>query len=474
MVFNSLEYIVFFPLLVFFYFLTPGKYRFLLLLVSSYSLYYYWNNWYVFLIVFSTLVDYFASILIAQSDEKKVKRRYLLISIVLNLALLSFFKYFNFFSREFADLASLFGYSLNPIQHNLPLPLGISFYTFQTISYTIDVYKGRIPAERHIGKYALYVTFFPQLAAGPIERAGRLIPQFYGRYSFDYQRVVEGLQLILWGFFKKLVIADRMGLYVREVYYNPGEHYGLTVIIATIFFVFQIFCDFSAYSDIAIGSARILGIRLSKNFGHRPYFSKSFQEFWEKWHITLTLWIRDYLYMPLARRYRKKVPAGYLIIFVFLLMGFWHGANWTFVVWGGLHGIYLAVEGWLHRKGLPSEDQMKKPLWQLGGVATVYFLGLFAIVFFAAPSLGAAFQLLQHAATPRLGEIFLLGEVSFALSLGLLLFLEFMHHLMKEKQIYEYLAEQSTGVRWTLYLLLTYAILFLGVSEQEAFIYFEF
>lgn len=470
MVFNSLEFLVFLPLLAVLYFSIAPRWRWLLLLVSSYSFYYYWNNWYLLLILASTVIDYWAGIQIGKSDRQRVRKLWLYTSILLNVGLLVYFKYFNFFGEQLAGVAGWLGMGFEPPEHYLALPLGISFYTFQTLSYTIDVYKGRLPAERHFGKYALYVAFFAQLAAGPIERAKRLLPQFHGRFQWDYVRIREGLQLLLWGFFKKIAIADRLAQYVQEVYQHPEAHQGPTIWIATAFFVFQIFCDFSAYSDMAIGSARILGIRLSLNFGHSPYFSSSFTTFWEKWHITLTGWIRDYLYMPLARKYRQPWQRPWLWIFVFLVIGLWHGADWTFVVWGGLNGVYLAVESWLSQRGL----LFKGVIGRWGGAVTIFVLTGFSAVFFIAGSMQQAVLLLQRAVAGSSGTLFLFGEVSFYINLGLLLYMELLHYRMKGRQIYEYLAERPFWHRWAIYLVLLNAILFFGLPGEVEFIYFDF
>ncbi len=474
MLFNSLEFLVFFPLVAGLYFSLPTRFRWLLLLVSSYSFYYYWNNWYLLVILFSTLIDYWAGIKIEESTNRKKKRLFLQTSIFLNIGLLFFFKYFNFVFDQVALLAEFFGYSISPIEHSLHLPLGISFYTFQTMSYSIDVYKGRIKAEKRIGRYALYVSFFAQLAAGPIERAGKLLTQFHGKFRFDYQRTVEGLQLILWGFFKKIVIADRLNRYVQEVYQNQTDYQGPTIWIATWFFVFQIFCDFSAYSDMAIGSARLLGIKLSLNFGHSPYFSTSFTRFWEKWHITLTTWVRDYLYMPLARRYRKPWQRPWLWFFIFLIIGFWHGANWTFIVWGGLNGLYIVIENWLQRypalAKIGGNSIIAKPLYAL----LIFNLTAFSAVFFISGSISEALTLIEHGCSWSSDSIFLFGEVSFVLNLFFILIMEFMHYKMGDSQIYEYLGRKVLWLRWGFYLFALYAILFFGLPGQVEFIYFDF
>ncbi|MFT4664315.1 MAG: alginate O-acetyltransferase complex protein AlgI [Polaribacter sp.] len=475
MIFNSLEFLLFFPLVAAIYFGMAPRWRWLLLLIASYCFYSYWNNWYLLIILFSTLVDYTTGVQIEKTKNKKGKRMILYASIFLNLGMLFFFKYFNFFFDQIAQLADFFGTSFTGVEHSLALPLGISFFTFQTMSYSIDVYKGRIKAERHIGKYALYVSFFAQLAAGPIERAKSLLPQFHGKFKFDYKRVVEGLQLILWGFFKKLVIADRLSQYVQEVYQNPESYQGATIWLATAFFIIQIFCDFSAYSDMAIGTARILGIKLSLNFGHSPYFETSFTQFWEKWHITLTRWVRDYLYMPLARIFRKPWQRPWLWLVVFLLIGLWHGANWTFMVWGGLNGLYLVFENWWQQKNILNNQGLSDSWLKKGASSVLVFsLTAFSAVFFVADSIPTAFTLLERSMTFSTQNIFLFGEWNFGINGLLILFLEWMHYKMKDQQIYEFLVGWNTFQRWPFYILTLNAILFLSYFSKVDFIYFDF
>ncbi|MCE7945771.1 MAG: MBOAT family protein, partial [Chlorobi bacterium CHB1] len=305
MLFHSLEFIIFFPVVVAIYFLAPLRFRQFFLLLASYYFYMCWKAEYAVLILLSTGIDYVAALHMHKTSGRG------------NI----------FYEFPLFDIL---------------LPVGISFYTFQTLSYTIDVYRSEKTPERNFIKFALYVTFFPQLVAGPIERSTRLLPQFDHEHKFDANRVVSGLRLMLWGFFKKLVIADRLALYVNEVYNNPADYTGLPVIIATYFFAFQIYCDFSAYSDIAIGAARVLGFDLMKNF-RQPYLAQSIGEFWKRWHISLSTWFRDYLYIPLGGNRVSRLRWYVNLMAVFLISGLWHGANWTFVVWGALHGSYFVL-----------------------------------------------------------------------------------------------------------------------------------
>lgn len=345
MLFNSFEFIVFLPCVVIAYYLLPHRFRWILLLGASYYFYMAWKPEYVILIILSTLVDYFAGILMEKQTEKIKRRRFLILSLVVNLGLLFVFKYFNFFNKELGDIYTMLtsrSYSFSGLQ--LLLPMGISFYTFQTLSYSIDVYRGKRKAERHLGYFALYVTYFPQLVAGPIERSDRLLPQLKQKHKLTYDNTMSALLRIAWGFFKKVIIADRVAALVNTVYATMGEYHGVYLIIATIGFAIQIYCDFSAYTDIAIGSAKLIGVDLMENF-KMPYFSKSIREFWSRWHISLSTWFKDYLYIPLGgSRVQQRWKYYRNVMIVFLVSGFWHGANWTFLVWGCLHGIYQIGE----------------------------------------------------------------------------------------------------------------------------------
>ncbi|OQY41470.1 MAG: hypothetical protein B6242_17355 [Anaerolineaceae bacterium 4572_78] len=365
------------------------------------------------------------------------------------------------------------------------LPVGISFYTFQTLAYTIDVYRGKLKPEKHLGIFALYVAFFPQLVAGPIERAKNLLPQFYHKFNFSGNRVVSGLRLMLWGMFKKVVIADRLAIYVNEVYNNPSEYHGLPIIIATFFFAFQIYCDFSGYSDIAIGSARIMGYNIMTNF-RQPYFSQSVAEFWQRWHISLSTWFRDYLYIPLGGNRVPKWRWYLNLMIVFVVSGLWHGANWTFIIWGALHGSYLLIEIWMKNIRAKISDLRYLERFSSGQTLlrtlTTFLLIVFAWMFFRAASIGEAFILIQnmfyingfaginvpwvlHVANPRF---------EMALSLGLLAFLQGIHFLQNCNLLKPMFYSQPRTVRWASYLLLALAIMNFGISEEIPFIYFQF
>lgn len=340
MLFNSLQFLIFFPIVILLYYLLPHSKRWIFLLLASYYFYMSWNPAYIVLILISTLVDYFAAIKMSEQDNINKRKIYLFFSLFANLGLLFIFKYFNFFNDSVRLLFQSLGVNYGVPSLSLLLPVGISFYTFQTLSYTIDVYRGVTKPERHFGIFAVYVSFFPQLVAGPIERSERLLPQFRVPVIPNENNFSSGMKLMVWGFFKKVVVADNVAIIVNQVYNNVNEYQGLPLIIATFLFAIQIYCDFSGYSDIAIGSARVMGIHLMKNF-NTPYFSKSITEFWKRWHISLSTWFRDYVYIPLGGN-RVSKPRHYLNLFLtFLISGLWHGANWTFVIWGALHGGVL-------------------------------------------------------------------------------------------------------------------------------------
>lgn len=482
MVFTSLEYILFLPLVALVYFATPRTWRWGWLLVASYFFYMYWKPYYIILIVGSTLIDYWAAIAIEENKHHKRRHWWLGLSLLGNLGLLFTFKYFNFFSSQVTAVAQVYGYQYGGYTLDVLLPVGISFYTFQTLAYTIDVYKGYTKAERHLGRYALYVTFFPQLVAGPIERSKDLLGQFHFDYKFNRQRVSEGLRLILWGFFKKLVIADRLGLFVDKVYNQPDTYEGFVVWVASVFFLFQIYCDFSAYTDIAIGSARVLGVKLSKNFDNRVYAITSFGEFWRGWHITLTSWFRDYVYFPLVSlrpSYHWIILAG---LITFTINGLWHGASWTFVIWGALNGLYIVGENYLKtprdsfyaRLGLPEGHRWR----QLMSFGICFFLANFSIIFFRGINVESAFLMVKKSFLLHPIQLHqTLGIVNpFELSIGVLMIvtMDLLHIRMKGRRFDVFVGQQPTWLRWGIYIVLVHLILYLGMPPQRQFIYFEF
>lgn len=354
MLFNSLNFLIFFPLVVVLYYIIPVKFRYIWLLLSSYYFYMCWNLQYVLLLLTSTVVTYISGIIIARvkrSDiegKKKVcqMKWCVAISFVINLGILAWFKYFNFFFENIQKVFSVIDITITEPAFDIILPVGISFYTFQALSYTMDVYRGDVYAEKNFFKYALFVSFFPQLVAGPIERSKNLLKQVNVPQKFDYEKCRDGFLLMLWGFFMKLVISDRAAILVNTVYGNIDKYSGLYFVVATILFSFQIYCDFAGYSTIAMGAAKILGYELMENF-ECPYFSQSVSEFWRRWHISLSSWFRDYLYIPLGGNKKGKRRKWVNLMVVFLTSGLWHGAQWSFVAWGGLNGLFQIIGEWL-------------------------------------------------------------------------------------------------------------------------------
>lgn len=480
MLFNSLEFIIFFPIVVAAYFAIPHKYRWILLLLASYYFYMCWDYKYIVLILISTLIDYFAAIQMSKTSIRYRRRLLLLLSLSANLGLLFFFKYFTFFSDNTNYLFDRFNIFASVPYYDFLLPVGISFYTFQTLSYTIDVYWGKREPEKHLGIFALYVAFFPQLVAGPIERSTRLIPQFYQIYTFNYERIRNGIILMTWGFFKKVVIADRLAEYVNEVYNNPLEYGGLQDIIATFFFGSQIYCDFSGYSDIAIGSAMILGYDLMTNF-KRPYLSRSIREFWGRWHISLSTWFRDYLYIPLGGNRVMKWRWYYNLFITFLISGLWHGANWTFVVWGALHGAYLVLAIITEKK----RDSLAKAtglykiphLNSLLNLIWTFVLVYFAWIFFRANSFNDALLIIGNIFNPNTynADIQLFYfPADFYLSFGLIGLLIVIEILWEKYQLIEILSAKPRYIRWAIMIIALISVMVLGKWDESDFLYFQF
>ena len=484
MLFNSYHFLIFFIIITSLYFSIPYQNRWLLLLLSSCYFYMAFVPIYILILGFTIVIDYFAGIYIENAEGKR-RKLFLILSLIANIGVLAVFKYYNFINLNFSFL--LQGFSLtNPIPYlSILLPIGLSFHTFQAMSYTIEVYRGHQKAEKHFGIYSLYVMFYPQLVAGPIERPQNLLHQFTEKYDFDYNRVVSGLRLMAWGLFKKVIIADRLAIVVDTVYNNPYEHNSLGLIIATIFFSFQIFCDFSGYSDMAIGAARVMGFKLMTNFD-RPYQSKSINEFWKRWHISLSTWFKDYLYITLGGN-RVTIPRWYLNLFiVFLISGLWHGANWTFIIWGALHGFYLVfalvtedirakINKFLHLSKMPFLT-----------VITTYLLVAFAWIFFRADSVKSAFYISKHIFTgiPEVIIDFLhhksvtsglgLSRFDLIFSVFLIIFLETVHFFQTKISLTTVFNQKPAYVRWAVYYMFFLVLLFLGVFENRQFIYFQF
>lgn len=397
MLFNSLAFAVFLPVVFLLYWALPQKYRYIALLISSYYFYMSWNVKYVVLILFTTGVSYSCAVWMEKFQKKAVKRMFMAGAVAASLLVLFFFKYFDFAQNTFVRLLGSFAIELHPVTLSLMLPVGISFYTFQTLSYVIDVYKEEAEAEHNFFKYAAFISFFPQLVAGPIERTKNLLPQIDCEHRFTYEKGSYGMKLMAWGFFKKLVIADNLAVFVDKVFEDVAAYHGFALVLAVFFFTLQIYCDFSGYSDIAIGTAKLFDIDLMTNF-KSPYFSTSVKEFWRRWHISLSSWFRDYVYIPLGGNRVSKLRNVFNVMVTFCLSGLWHGAAFTYVIWGGLHGALQCVENLL----FPGKKRKEKGMDGKRGVVwwfkviVVFCLVAGAWCFFRAASVSQAFYVLVH------------------------------------------------------------------------------
>ncbi len=481
MLFTSIEYLLFLSLVALGFFLTPSAYRWAFLLLASYYFYACWRVEYVALIVLVTLVCYSAGLGLAHLRQGPARTGLFLACVAGNLGLLFTFKYWNFFADSLRTASHALRWDVRLPAWQLLLPVGISFYTFQAIGYVADVYRRRIPAETHPGLFATFIAFFPQLLAGPIGRGESLLPQFHRAAPFDLSRLGGGLSLLLWGAFKKIAIADRVRIVVNTVYDEPQAFGGAALILATFFFAIQIYCDFSGYSDMAVGSAKILGYDLATNF-RIPYLARTFKDFWRRWHISLSTWFRDYLYIPLGG---NRTGAGRWtanIMIVFLLSGLWHGASWTFAVWGLLHGFYLVAEEFLTRLLRPWANRPRRAwarqLLGAGRVGVVFVAVTVAWVFFRAASLGDAWVVLQGmvAADLRPAEIGTLGlaplELLFAFyGIGVLLLVDLAS--AQWPRIVAFYQDHLV-IRQMCHVTLLYSMVFFGVFGRLEFIYFQF
>lgn len=449
--------------------------------------------YYILILLVTILIDYYAGIKIEDETGKR-KKVYLILSIISTCLVLAVFKYFNFLELNVSALAHFLHWNYNPTLLAIVLPIGLSFHTFQSLSYVIEVYRGSQKAERNFGIYSLYVMFYPQLVAGPIERPQNLLHQFYEKHSFDYSRVTFGLQRMMWGFFKKIVIADNLAFYVDKVYKVAPEYSGITLLTATIFFAIQIYCDFSGYSDIAVGSAQVMGFKLMDNFKN-PYFSNSIQEFWNRWHISLSTWFKDYLYIPLGGNRVNTIRWIFNIVVTFLISGLWHGANWTFVVWGLLHGTYLAVYSLIKKyRALIPIPPITSIYGKFGSKLLTFFLVVIAWVFFRAPTMRDALYIAKqslYGIGTVMYSVFTLNvqtlkDIVSAMSrplpsllylacyigiIGVFFCLEIIDH---KRGIISYIRTKQTLFRWTIYILIALAIMNLGVARETPFIYYQF
>jgi len=489
MSFVSLQFFIFFAVVVTLYFRLPEKLRIPLLLVASYVFYAYWKLSYLSLIVFSTLVDYIVARLMKRHTGRAALRKVFLgISLVTNLGVLFTFKYFNFFSSSLERVSGI------PLLHlSFLLPVGISFYTFQSMAYSIDVYRGKIEPEQSFARFATFIAFFPQLVAGPIERAQNMLPQFRHLRDFNYENAVTGLRRMLWGAFKKVVIAGLLSIYVDNVYGNSTSYSGAPLILATVFFAFQIYCDFSGYSDIAIGAARILGFDLIENF-RQPYFSRSIREFWRRWHISLSTWFKDYLYIPLGGNRNGKARQSLNLFIVFVVSGLWHGANYTFAIWGFIHGIIIVLEVLFPlqpEKRFPTLSQNLQYVMNIFRTGATFSVVCFAWIFFRANSWRDALYISTHlfsASPDTISNVFspiltgnsVLSSQSpvlmlslFFIMICLLLLMDWQHYTAGSQEL-EF--HKNPVLRWGVYYLQVITILLVGIIARTSaeFIYFQF
>lgn len=449
----------------------------LLLVLASYFFYGWWDWRFLGLIVFSSLVDYLVGIGLSY-QESSVKRRLLLFtSITVNLGLLGFFKYFNFFAENFAQAFTFFGRPINPARLSVILPVGISFYTFQTLSYSIDVYKRKLEPTKDLISFLAFVSFFPQLVAGPIERATNLLPQFYQKRSFQYDQAADGLRQILWGLFKKIVIADNCARFVNEIFADYSSYSGSSLAIGAILFAFQIYGDFSGYSDIAIGTSRLFGFRLMRNFAY-PYFSRDIAEFWRRWHISLSTWFRDYVYIPLGGSRKNQWIKIRNTLIIFLVSGFWHGASWTFVAWGFLNALYIIPLMFLNRNrrntDIVAENRLFPTFREAGQILLTFSLTTIAWIFFRSETIAAAFAYIAGIFS---GSLFSKPEVFPSTLLIVIILFMLVEWLQRGKQhALEFnFIPLLKPARWILYLGMLATIYFMGdFSSEYEFIYFQF
>ena len=487
MLFNTLDFAIFLPIvfiLYWFVFNKNLKVQNTLLLVASYY-YYACCDWrFLFLLMFSTLLDYFTGIKMCDSQTKSKRKFWFLLSVIINLGFLGIFKYYNFFVESFAEAVAQIGLKVNPWTIKVILPVGISFYTFHGLSYVIDIYKERIKAERNFIDYAVFVSFFPLLVAGPIERATHLLPQIKQKRIFDYSKAVDGLRQILWGLFKKVVIADNCAEYANVIFNNSSDYSGSTLVLGALFFTFQIYGDFSGYSDIAIGTARLFGMDLLRNFAF-PYFSRDIAEFWRRWHISLSTWFRDYLYIPLGGSKGGNWMRIRNTFIIFVVSGFWHGANWTFIAWGALNALFImpSIIMKTNRTNLDIVAQGKfiPSIKEIFQITFTFSLAVFAWIFFRAEDIHHAFFFIKNIFTESLfafpylkenGTGVLIFPKVIILLIGLFMLVEWIG---REDQF----AIQNIGLKWKryyrylMYFIIIISLFIFGGNEQQ-FIYFQF
>ena len=482
MLFNSIDFAIFLPIVFFLYwFVTDKNLRLqnILIVIASYIFYGWWDWRFLILIFFTSTMDFTISKQLEKT--KSIQRRKLLLatSIIIDLGILGFFKYFNFFQENFIAAFRFFGQEIQSNSLNIILPVGISFYTFQSLSYTIDVYRRDLKPAEHLVDFLAFISFFPQLVAGPIERATNLLPQFYRKRTFEYDKAVDGMRQILWGLFKKIVIADNCATYANMIFNNSSDYSGSTLLLGALFFTFQIYGDFSGYSDIAIGVARLFGFRLMRNFAY-PYFSRDIAEFWRRWHISLSTWFRDYLYIPLGGSRGGKFKSIRNTFIIFIVSGFWHGANWTFIVWGALNAIYflplLLTNNNRKNLDIVAQNGRFPSLREFGGIVITFCLTVFAWIFFRAKSISHAVQYISSIFSPSLFSIpnFEGRKQALETIILVILFLAVEWKGRKDQYAIENIMHSVPAwLRWGTYYVLIALLWQFGGTEQT-FIYFQF
>lgn len=478
MLFNTISFAIFLIVTFFLYWCCPSKYRWAILLGVSYYFYMGWNVKYVLLIFMTTIVSYLCAILIEKAEKTSQKRAYMILASIIVLGILFVFKYFNFLLENIALALSKFSISWNPYTLKLLLPVGISFYTFQTLSYVIDVYERKIPAEKHFGYYAAFISFFPQLVAGPIERTSDLLPQIKQQHMFSYNKASYGLKLMAVGYFKKIVLADTFAIYVDKIYADVHSYRGFTLLAVSLFFTFQIYCDFSGYSDIAIGTAKLMDIDLTRNFAS-PYFSVSIHDFWKRWHISLSSFFRDYVYIPLGGNRCGKIRNMSNVLITFLLSGLWHGASWNYIFWGGWHGVGQALENLL-----PVNQKSEKRGLQWWARVCIMFVFIDITWIFFRNNIGDSLYVIVNMFQGISSPIYYLNQgiagigidnYSLGTLLALILLLIIYDFLSLRRDVLLWISKQNLFLRWTIYVAFVVLIcVFSQKGETVEFVYFQF
>lgn len=486
MLFNSIDFLIFLPIVFIIYWFVVNKnikLQNLFIVIASYIFYGWWDWRFLSLIIFSTIVDFIIGSKLENQKNQKKRKLFLWVSILTNLGLLGFFKYYNFFVENFITAFSFLGYEFSPSTLNIVLPVGISFYTFQTLSYTLDVYKEKLKPTKDFIAFAAFVSFFPQLVAGPIERATHLLPQFFKKRVFDYQKAVDGMRQILWGFFKKMVIADNCAIFANEIFNHSDQYSGSILVLGAFFFAFQIYGDFSGYSDIAIGTSRLFGFDLKQNFAF-PYFSRDIAEFWRRWHISLSTWFRDYLYIPLGGSRGsvwKKVRNTFII---FIVSGFWHGANWTFISWGAINALFflplmISKKNRIHTNAIAA-GRFFPSIKEFFQILITFCLTLLAWIFFRAENISHAINYISDIFSQSLFTIPNLKDnrvlKNYLIPIYLIVFLLIIEWFSRNDKygIEKILVKQHRLFRWLFYAFILFLIGTFMRTEETPFIYFQF